>query len=157
MYKLSLETPPVKGDTSEKIKTMFYEIFLKGFQFSCIGFTIYVYCLCIQKYLKQEDNSIVDFQWYHEHEKDIYPTISICFYGIPVVFSNEKLKQINNNFDANLYSMFLHGKYWDEEMIKVNYDDVTLNFLNHLESIRVVGTDGIQDKWAKNQLLLLNR
>jgi hypothetical protein len=111
--------------------------------------------MCLGRYYRHEDTSNVDYQWYHQEEKDIYPTISICFYGVPFVFSSDKLKKINTNFDADLYSKFLQGKYWDEEMLKVNYDNVSLEFLDHIEMIRIARNDGTAQGWAKNQMVSL--
>ena len=113
--------------------------------------------LCIHRYNQQKDNSIVDYQWYHEQEKDIYPTISICLYGVPIVFSSARLETIDRRFNANLYSQFLQGKYWNDAMIKVDYDDVTINFLDYLSDIKIVLTDGEELQWTRNTLLTLQR
>ena len=136
---------------------MIYKVFLRAFQLGCICFTIFVWHLCIHRYNQQKDNSIVDYQWYHEQEKDIYPTISICLYGVPIVFSSARLETIDRRFNANLYSQFLQGKYWNDAMIKIDYDDVTINFLDYLSDIKIVLTDGEELQWTRHTLLTLQR
>ena len=139
------------------IKSMIYKIFLRGFQFLCVGFTIFVYYLCIKRYTSQKDSSTVDYQWYHQEEKDIYPTISTCFYGTHVVFSTEKLKKVNRNFDADLYSKFLQGQYWNDEMAKIMYDEVSLEILDYVDQLSIIQTDGTIRNWSRNQMYSMTR
>ena len=155
MNQLLVETGNVRIYLTKNMNMMCYQTFRRGFQILCVGFMMLVFYMCLGRYNKNEDTSNVDYQWYHQDEKDIYPTISICFYGVPFVFSDEKLKKINTNFNADLYSKFLQGKYWDEEMLKVNYDSVSLEFLDHIEMIRIARNDGITKDWAKNKMVSL--
>lgn len=134
-------------------KTMFYQTFLRGFQLLVIGFMIYIFYECISRYNRQEDTSTVDYQWYHHHEKDIYPTISACFSGSSVIFSTEKLKRINNNFDANLYSKFLKGEHWDDKMLAVEYDQVSMVLSDHLDLIRIAQQNGSKEEWKRTTML----
>ena len=136
---------------------MVYKVFLRAFQLGCVCFTIFVWHLCIHRYNQQKDNSIVDYQWYHEQEKDIYPTISICLYGVHIVFSSARLEKIDHRFNGKLYSQFLQGVYWNDAMINVDYDDVTINFLDYLSDIKIVLTDGEELQWTRNTLLTLRR
>ena len=146
------------------MKTVFYQIFYRGFELLCVFATILVYYVCINKFLKHEDISIVDFRWFHgeysKDHKDIYPTISICFYGISTVFLDEKLKQINPLLNAAMYSNFLNGIDWSGEMSMIDFDEVTLDIGDYLEQIRLTTTD-VQDNelyaWKKTQLLLSKR
>lgn len=158
------KTHEVEGERITKMKTLFCQIFYRGFEILCICATLFVYYLCIDKFLKNEDVSIVDFRWFHNeystHHKDIYPTISICFYGIPTVFLDEKLKQIDPKFDAVMYSNFLNGNEWNEEMLKIDFDEVTLDIVDYLEQIRLMGTDEQDDElyaWKKTPLLMSTR
>ena len=132
---------------------MFYQIFLRGFQIGVLCFMIYIFYECISRYNEQEDNSTVDYQWYHLHEKDIYPTISACFSGSSLVFSDDKLKLIDNDFDARLYSKFLDGDYWEDKMLDVEYDQVSLKFLDHLELIRITRQNGSTEEWKNDKML----
>ena len=120
MNLLSLKALSLNCTSTKSRKTMFYQIFLKGFQLFVIVFMIYIFYQCICRYCEQADNSTVDYQWYHQHEKDIYPTISACFSGSSVVFSEEKIKLLDSSLNAKLYSQFLEGKYWDDRCQRLN-------------------------------------
>ena len=153
MSQLTLKVLSSNCISSISKKTMFYQIFLRGFQLGVMGFMIYIFYQCISRYNEQEDNSTVDYQWYHQYEKDIYPTISACFSGAPVIFSDEKLKLLDDNFDSRSYSKFLEGEHWDANMLNVEYDKVSIIFLDHLDLIRIVQQDGTIDEWQNNKML----
>ena len=88
-----------------------------------------------------------------QHEKDIYPTISACFSGSSVVFSEEKIKLLDSSLDAKLYSQFLEGKYWDDKMSEIEYDQVSVMLLDHLDLIRIIKQDGTSDEWQNEKML----
>ena len=114
---------------------------------------IYIFYQCISRYCEQADNSTVDYQWYHQHEKDIYPTISACFSGSSVVFSEEKIKLLDSSLDGKLYTKFLEGKYWDDKMSEIEYDKVSIMLLDYLDLIRIVLQDGTTEEWLNNKML----
>ena len=153
MNQLTLKALSLNCTSSKSRKTMFYQIFLKGFQLFVIVFMIYIFHQCISRYCEQADNSTVDYQWYHQHEKDIYPTISACFSGSSVVFSEEKMKLLDSSLNAKLYSQFLEGKYWDDKMSEIEYDQVSILLLDHLDLIRIVKQDGTSEEWMNNKML----
>ena len=78
-------------------------------------------------------------------------------YGVHIVFSSARLENIDRRFNGKLYSQFLQGVYWNDAMINVDYDDVTINFLDYLSDIKIVLTDGEELQWTRNTLLTLRR
>ena len=153
MNQLTLKVLPQNCNITLSKKTMFYQIFLRGFQLFVIGFMIYIFYECISRYNRQEDNSTVDYQWYHNREKDIYPTITACFTGPSVIFSTESLKRIDKKFDAFLYSKFLEGDFWNDKMLQVEYDQVSMVLLDHLDLVRIVRQNGSKEEWKRNTML----
>ena len=124
------------------------------FHFVCILATTILLCYCTRKYIENESNSLIDFQLYHDTEKDIYPTLSLCF-GNEGIYDNEKLDktyQINN---ATKYITFLEGKLWDDHMLNVDYDAVTMSLQDYVEEVSIrVNTYHSSPvyKWINNDL-----
>ena len=93
---------------------------------------------CITKYIQNKSTASVDFKTYHETDKDQYPSISMCFIDSGwTIYDKEKLRQ-TYEIDTNYalyddyvdyigweYCRFLSGEIWNDEMVYVNYDDVT--------------------------------
>ena len=76
-------------------------------------------------YYYGEEQTIVDYKNFNERETDLYPSIGVCWSGAII---EKALKQYGNNFTAKDYGNFLLGYLWDEEMLKVDYDNVTRRF-----------------------------
>ena len=54
--------------------------FFKGcFVFFCIVGAILMTAWLVYKYTLNEDVSLIDFKYYHNSEKELYPSISMCF------------------------------------------------------------------------------
>ena len=114
--------------TSKYIAAPFYIV--------CILSTASLLAYCTWKYLKDESNSLTDFQVFHATEKDIYPTMSLCFQG-KGIYDRKKLKQIYKSRNVTRYVSFLKGRHWDERLLGVDYDDVTINLKDYVESVSV--------------------
>ena len=88
----------------------------------------------LNNYIHGEDLTVVSYRTFHQDKKDVYPSIGLCFAN---TLLEEKLK--NYHFTdptksdwstsklKNLYTNFLAGGYWDQDMLSINYDDVTKN------------------------------
>ena len=55
------------------------------------------------------------------------PSITLCFFD---PYLQEKLKEFKTNVSE--YTRFLQGQYWDPKLLKVNYDDVTIDLKEYL-------------------------
>ena len=112
--------------------------FLKLFQwlyvFACISFAVMACVWCIWIYLMDEDVSHVTFQYFNEDDDSRYPSVTLCF---TFPFLEHKLKMIGGNITGDLYQNFLKGEYWDENMMSIEYDNVTLNLDEYINNISV--------------------
>ena len=70
-----------------------------------------------------EDSSIIEFNTFNGVGNDIYPTLTICFSGRGI-FRHKYLKE---KFGTGTnYEHFLKGKVWDDKLIQVEYEEVSL-------------------------------
>ena len=83
-------------------------------------------------YQRDKNMTLVDFKTFHETERDIYPSVSLCFYQ-DGFWNTRKLNYIYGIENLEHYRNFLKGEFWDESMLKVDYDDVTLSLEDYVE------------------------
>ena len=124
----------------------------KFFHILCLVATGYLFRHESLKYFRNEDSSLVDYRTFHETERDIYPSISICFYGMGI-YKSQKLNETYGIEDATEYVKFLMGDIWNDDMLEIKFDDVTFDIEDRVNEISVMGADGIQDylyKWVKH-------
>ena len=76
-------------------------------------------------YYYGEEQTFVDYKNFNERETNLYPSIGVCWTRAII---EEKLKLYGNNFTAKDYGDFLLGHTWNEDMLKVDYEDVTSRF-----------------------------
>ena len=110
------------------------------FHLICIVLTVSLLGYCSLKFSRNESTSMVDFRSYHESEKDIYPSISLCFkdmgnsYGI---YKTDTLNQTYGITDPSSYIKLLEGDNWDSSLLQIDYDKVTMNLEDYIESISI--------------------
>ena len=97
--------------------------------FICTSATIGFTCFCIHKYFQNEDVSQVTSQEFHKEKDNLYPSVTICTSSI---FYDENLQAYGDGVNVSTYSDFMAGKYWDDRLVEVDYDKVTLNFSKYL-------------------------
>merc|ERR1711894_26462 len=95
------------------------------------------------KYFQNESTSLVNYQKYHDAEKDTYPSFSLCFKG-ENIYKKDELNQKYGVDDVKKYVAFLKGLVWDDRMLKINYDDLTMDLKDHVTSIEVLSHTGIK-------------
>ena len=94
------------------------------FHFACIAATIVTTCWCVYIFYQDNDVCLVDFKQYNEEKEYIYPSFSLIFVN---PFIEGRLNNYGDGINTSTYSQFLEGKYWDERMFNISYDDVTIN------------------------------
>ena len=114
------------------MKNLKFKIAYYSCLFVCTSTTIGFISLCLIKYSLNDDVSQVTFQEFHTSEESLYPSITICLTSI---FYKEKFKYYGEGINISTYADFMNGEYWDDRMLKVDYDRVTLNFSNYLMGI----------------------
>ena len=82
---------------------------------------------------------------FHSSKEAIYPSFSICI--LPPFLEN-KFK-IYDTPDVNMtsYIQFLQGKLWDERMLEVDYDNVTISLSDNLLDSEFMTHDRKMSTW----------
>ena len=91
----------------------------------CFGLLTFICCAlwCTITYCTDNDICLVDFKLYNENPNHLYPSISILLIN---PFLDDKLKSYGEGINTTAYSTFLAGEYWDERMLYIDYDNVTI-------------------------------
>ena len=107
------------------------------FAFLCVLAAISICVYWVYKYRLDEDLSVITYRKFYEREYDDYPTVSLCFNN---PFLTKRLAETGVNESA--YLNFLTGQYFSEEMLKVNYENVTINISNYFKGYMIYYTNG---------------
>ena len=94
--------------------------------FATIGLSIY----SILRYCRNDDTTLVQVSQYHTSDDNIYPSLTICIRPPFLVKEFERLSLDRINMSS--YKDFLFGKHWDEQMLGIDYDNVTVSLANNL-------------------------
>ena len=108
-----------------------------------VSYWTYVYTL-------DDDLCIVDYKKYFENESDEFPVLSICLKN---QISEGNLKSQNSEIDVETYIDFLSGKIFDEELAKINYENITIDVTKYLAGHEVVYKNGTRDRITQRQVL----
>ena len=90
----------------------------RAFQFACILVLVGTMAMFIYELFRNESTSLVDFRAFHETEKDIYPTFSMCMTGRGI-WNTKKLEEKYGIKDVEKYINFLKGEVWDENLHQI--------------------------------------
>lgn len=99
------------------------------FQFLCIISAITLGILCILEFVKDEDLTEVSFKRFNEDEESIYPEITICMSD---AYLGNKLNMFGEDITETAYERFLKGQLWDDRMLDIDYNNVTLDIEDYL-------------------------
>ena len=114
-----------------------------AFQLVCILVTLSLQIYCLFRYFLDEDLSSVQYTPFHIHKDAMYPSFSFCF--LPPFLEN-KSKMYEDDINITTYSQFLNGELWDDRMLEIDYDNVTVSMEGHLISSKI----RFQDKSVMN-------
>lgn len=98
----------------------------------CIFIT---FCMCgywVIKFNHDDDHTVVEYREFYHGEDDIHPTISLCLKN---PFLNEALARYG--IDETSYLAFLMGEYYDEKMLEIDYNLVTIDLVNFIKGYRI--------------------
>ena len=99
------------------------------FQMLCILGAATTLLWCCWEYSKNEDVVEVKFRKYADAPESVYPDITLCFES---PFIEEKLKLYGEEISTAKYKYFLMGEYFDERMLKIDYETVSIQFDRYL-------------------------
>ena len=111
-----------------------FKVFFYFCYFLCTSATICFICFYLYKYSLNDDVSQVTFQEFHKEKDNLYPSLTIC---TSYIFFDESFKSYGEGINLSTYTDFLIGDYWDDKLVNVDYDNVSLNFLDYLLGINM--------------------
>ena len=111
-------------------------IFLVGtFKFLCFATTTFMVAYWVYKYEKNENVTLVEYKPLNNNVDVIYPEITIAF--IDPYFGNELINITKeHNFNQN-YRDYLRGYEMNETFKNLDYEKLTPNLFDYLESVRI--------------------
>ena len=95
----------------------------------CGLITICCTLFCIYQYELDEDVARIEFAEFNSNENHIYPTVTMC---IPNPLLEKKLVTYGDGINVSSYTDFVGGYLWDERMLYIDYDDVSIYIANYL-------------------------
>ena len=120
------------------------------FKVTCLIVTAAMIVYWIDKYLKDEDLSVVEYRLVKDLEPAFHPEFTICF-DTPLI--EEKLNQISSNITAQKYLQYLKGTIpGDAKYRSIEYDNVTVKLSEHVSYFNLNGKfeDGDEVKNCPN-------
>ena len=121
-----------------------------GYKAACLLVTAVMIVYWINKYLKDEDISVVEYKLVKDMESAFQPELTICF-DTPII--EEKLNKIDAEVSSEMYLKYLKGELDPNAKYKnIKYGNVTIQLFEYVESINIRGsfTDGHKYKNCTN-------
>ena len=95
----------------------------------CILGTLSTLAGQLSNYYNIEEQTIVKYRRFNDIETDLYPDLSLCW---SLAINEENLKRYGKRFNSRYYAAFLAGYVPDNELLSVDYDNVTMNFDDYI-------------------------
>ena len=109
------------------------------FYLSCWIATIALSTYWIYVFLEDEDLVKVEYKKYFTANKDVFPELSFCLKN---AISEKRMIEPRSNFNASTYLDFLKGKYFDQSMFSIKYEDIIKNMSDYIEEDGIELRDG---------------
>ena len=103
----------------------------------CVLATVSLSIQCLYNYFLNETASIIEYQKFQKDGLSGYPSISMCFMH---PFLEPELRILGTNTSS--YIKYLQGKFHDEQMKKIKYDDVTISLKDYVDAAALFLLDG---------------
>ena len=107
-------------------------MFMYSFSLICISTTLFMCIYWFYEFSLNEDLTVVSYREYQQTVDDFFPTISLCFKN---PFLKERLSEYGVN--ESTYFAFLKGQYFSNDMMDINYNNVTIDILDYLKGYRI--------------------
>jgi hypothetical protein len=104
---------------------------------ACVITTLITAIWQLLSYLNGEDMTVIHYKQFHQEEIDLYPSIGLCFSNVLIP---EKLEKYGIS-NIEIYSRFLAGLEWNQTLLNIDYDDVSLNLEDYIDEIGIRFTD----------------
>ena len=96
----------------------------------CILATVGLSIYSMYRYSLNEDTTEVRVTSFLSSKDSIYPSLSFCI--LPPFLKNNFTIYGDENINLTSYQNFLKGDFWDDKMLKVDYDNVTIALSDNL-------------------------
>ena len=116
-----------------------YDAIVAIFKLVCTIFTIILIGKWIETYCLDEDMTIIENSSYYNDETDVFPVMSLCF---KQTFKDKQFETFDRNINGSNYEKFLHGEYFDQNMIDIDYDSVSINISDYIISADISYRNG---------------
>ena len=135
--------------------------FRNCFHILCVTAAVSLSTYFIYTYSLNEELCKVDYKSYFEDVEDKYPVLSNCLKTFVI---NESMHLQSNKATKSKYTDFLMGNFFDDNLMKINFTDVTVNVIDsvdsalvryrnnthkNIESPKKVLTDGFAGTWGE--------
>ena len=107
------------------------------FTFVCVSTTFSMVVYWAYKFNLDENISVITYRKFYEREDDVYPTISMCLIN---PFLKQRLADYRVNQSS--YLEYLKGEYFSEDMLKVNYNNVTIDIKDSIKGYKMYFRNG---------------
>ena len=107
------------------------------FAFLCVSATLSMCVYWAYKFSLDKDLSVITYRKFYETKDDVYPTVSFC---LKDPFLKERLAEYG--VDQSLYLKFLRGDYFSEDMLKIDYSNVTFDISDHVKGYEMYFRNG---------------
>ena len=117
------------------------------FKCLCIIATLLLVVMWIQRYLLDEDTSVIESRSYLDTEDDLIPVMSMCF---KESFNDELFERFGENITGLDYEKYLLGNSFDKRMLMIDYEKVSMNISDFVLSHVVAYKNGsdVRDDWS---------
>ena len=104
--------------------------FYNCFYLLCLLFAFLMTLRASLEYVKNEDIIEISYRKFNSNEEDDqYPAISLCF---AKPYNESKFSNKVGYTNSSSYDNFVTGKHWNETMMEIDYNHVTINIRDHL-------------------------
>ena len=110
---------------------------LDMFAFLCVVTTFFMCAYWCYKFASNEDSSVVRYRKFGKRINDIRPTISMCLNNFVL---ERRLSKYGVNESA--YLAFLKGKTFSTDMLKVDFNHVTIDVTDYIKGYRMYLKNG---------------
>ena len=124
----------------------FQKVLHRAFHVICVFATTGMVGFWIYKFELDKDITSMNYKQYFDTKDDTIPVISICFSD---PFLEEKLTQ--HKVNVSTYKSFLFGEMFEERLMGIDYDSVTINLKYYLREYYVILRNESRLRYSKEE------
>ena len=109
------------------------------FYFVCYLTTLSLLGYCLYLYLRNDDVTEINYKEYNADSQSPYPSFSFCLKLRPNLTQVNSMKDNSIEVNESQYLAFLMGNYWDEEMLNIDYEEVSESLQDYVMIANTAG------------------